>query len=113
VATRVPAAVDTADIADWLEACLAPLPTGQATVVFHSLVWQYLDGPTAARARAAIEEAGAAATDDSPLAWLSYELSLATGYSRLPEVRLRSWPGGEERLIAEATPHGPPVHWKA
>jgi hypothetical protein len=113
VASRVPAPVDTADIAEWLERNLEPLPAGQATVVAHSIVWQYLDEPTAARARAAIERAGECATEDAPLAWLSYELGLDDGYSRFPEVRLRLWPGGEERLIAEASPHGPPVHWKA
>jgi hypothetical protein len=111
VAARVPATVDAADIADWLEAHVAPLPEGHATVVFHSIVWQYLDGPTDARARAAIEGAGSSATAKRPLAWLALEAPVDSGDYMNSEVRLRMWPGGEERLIALTPPHGPPVRW--
>jgi hypothetical protein len=27
-------------------------------------------------------------------------------------LRLRTWPGGEQRLLADAQGHGPPVVWR-
>ena len=111
IAAVVPAPVDTADAADWLEVHLARLPEGRATVVFHSIMWQYLDAATDARARAAIEAAGATATAASPLARISYELPADWSDNPLPELRLRVWPGGEERFLGRTWPHGPPVHW--
>jgi hypothetical protein len=113
VAARVPAPIDTADAADWLETQLASLPEGQATVVFHSIAWQYFDAATDTRARAAIETAGATATATSPLAWLSCELPTDPAEDPIAQLRLRTWPGDEERLLAITWPHGPPVHWRA
>lgn len=40
----------------------------------------------------------------APLAWLRMEPP-----GELAGVRLTSWPGGTERLIARAEYHGPPV----
>src|ERR1043165_2008752 len=42
VARRVPAAVEAADAPRWLEARLRDLQAGAATVVFHSIMWQYM-----------------------------------------------------------------------
>jgi hypothetical protein len=42
VARRVSAPVDHANAADWIEAALAGGVSGVATVVYHSIVWQYL-----------------------------------------------------------------------
>lgn len=48
-----------------------------------------------------IEQAGAAASAQAPLAWLRFEkLPQDEGYS----LRLRLWPGGET-LLAWAHPH--------
>ncbi len=95
-----------ATAAEWLERRLAELRPGVATVVFQSLVLQYLDDEQRTRVRAAIEAAGAAATARAPLAWLRMEPG-----GGLAEVRLRTWPGGEDALIARAGYHGRPVHW--
>ncbi|EUA06886.1 hypothetical protein I553_0789 [Mycobacterium xenopi 4042] len=27
-------------------------------------------------------------------------------------LRVRSWPGGDDRILAECAPHGPPVIWE-
>ena len=114
VAARVPAPIDNADAADWLEGRLAPLPEGQATVVYHSIAWQYFDVDTDARARDAIEAAGATATASNPLAWLAYELPTDPAEDPFPKLTLRTWPGdGGERLLASTWPHGPPIHWRA
>ena len=61
---------------------------GIATLVFQSLVLQYLDDHERARVRAAIEAAGASATERAPLAWLRMEPG-----GELADVRLRTWPG--------------------
>ena len=113
VAREVPAVVDRADAAEWLAARLAePPPPGVVTVVFHSVVWQYLPDATRAGITAAILGAGAAATHDAPLAWLRLEPPLpAMSHA---ELRLTVWPGSgppEERHLADTGFHLGPVRW--
>jgi len=59
------------------------------------------------RFRGAVAAAGARATEGAPVAWLRME----PGGDRA-EVRLTTWPGGEERLVATAGYHGRPVWWE-
>jgi hypothetical protein len=106
VARTVPATVERADAAAWLEERLAEPLSGVATVVFHSIVFFYLDDKAQARVRRLLEEAGEGATADAPVAWLFLEME-----SERFDVRLRLWPEGEERLLAASTAHGPPVRW--
>jgi hypothetical protein len=106
VAADDPVAIDRAPAADWLEQQLTERRPGVATVVFQSIVLQYLDDEQRTRARAAIEAAGANATARAPLAWLRMEPA-----GELAEVRLRVWPGGEDELVARAGYHGRPVRW--
>ena len=111
VAARVPAKVERADAADWLAAKLAQPARGVATVVFQSIVWQYLSVEDQERVRRTIEEGGSRATSDMPLAWLRFEPSADR---MCCEVRLRSWPGrSDDRLLATAGYHGRPVRWLA
>lgn len=109
VARLVGARVDEADLLAWLAATPLTGP-GAATVVFHSIVMQYLPRESRARVSELLDEAGAAATAAAPLAWLRLEPGSKTAQA---EVRLRTWPGGEERLLATARFHGPPVRWLA
>jgi hypothetical protein len=101
VAQEVDATVDHAGAAQWTEDRLAEAGPDVATVVFHSIVMQYL--PTAERERfeCALEAA------PGPLAWLRMEPASDT----LTDVRLKLWPGGEDRLLARAGYHGDPVEW--
>ena len=111
IARRVPAQVEKANAAGWLEATLAQSEQGAATVVYHSIVWQYLSPRDRARIEQTMEAAGRAATPANPLAWLRFEPG-----SDSAEVRLRLWPGsqpGEDRLLARAGFHGRPVEWLA
>src|SRR5262249_21178556 len=87
-----------------------PATADVATVVFHSIVWQYLPDDERARVRRTIEEAGARATPAAPLAWLRFEPSAD---ARRAELRLACWPGGDDRLLATAGFHGRPVRWLA
>lgn len=105
VARQVPATVDRADAGAWLEA--RPLTsTGAATVVFHSIVIQYLSDDSLSRVRKAIAAAASRATASAPVAWLRFEPAPESF-----EVRLRLWPGGEDRLLAVAGAHGSAVRW--
>jgi len=107
IAAEDPPEVEPGEAADWLEARLAE-PRARATrVVLHSIAFQYFPGETKARIEAALGEAGAAASGEMPLAWLRYEHD---GGERIA-LRLRTWPGGEERLLAHGHPHGSRVDW--
>ena len=106
VARRVPVTVDAADAATWVEEQLAEPRPGVATVVVHSIVLQYLPPERRRRFRAALDEAGRAATDDAPVAWLRMEPA-----GERAELRLTSWPSGHEELLAAAGYHGQPIWW--
>jgi hypothetical protein len=98
--------VEKADAAEWLARQLAQ-PTDRAvTVIYHSVMWQYLLPATRQRLRELMEQAG----QGSPLAWLRFEPSAASGQF---ELRLTRWRGGvrDERLLATAHPHGAQVRW--
>ncbi len=100
--------VEPADAGAFAQAHLAPQP-GAATVVYHSVFWQYPTPETRARITAAIDAAGAAATSEAPFAWLRMEPSRAPPHDM--EIRLTTWPGGEERLLGHTHPHGASVRW--
>jgi hypothetical protein len=109
VARRIPVAVERADADAWLEEALAgPLPDGVVTVVFHSIVWQYVEQAQRDRIRAVLAAAGARATERSPLAWLRME---SAGADTRLDVTV--WPGGDERRLGRAGYHGRPVRWLA
>jgi hypothetical protein len=103
-----PPVVERASAGRWLEQMLGMRCPGTATVVFHSIVWQYLGDEERERVKGAIEAAGAAADADAPVAWLRMELG-----GELADVHLTTWPGGEESLIARAGYHGRPILWSA
>lgn len=102
------AVVEACDAADWVERTLAAPQPGVATVLVHSIVWQYLPPATRARITAAMETAGARATAAAPLAWLRLEFFRADAPA---ELRLRLWPGGDEQVLARAHPHGAWAEW--
>jgi len=104
------ARVAQTEAADWVEARLALRPVGLTTVLFHSIVWQYLPALTQQRIMAALEHAGSAARENAPLAWLRMEPSPGGAHA---ELRLTMWPGGRERLLADADFHGRWVSWRA
>jgi hypothetical protein len=108
VARDHPVTVDRADIPDWLVGQLREPVPGRATVVFHSITWQYLTDGERAAAEAELASAGARARPDSPLAWLRLEPSADRSH---PELRVTTWPGGEEQLLAHCHYHLGPVRW--
>ena len=106
VARRVPAVVDRSGAADWVASHLRSATPDVATVVVHSIVFQYLSTDERARLSATIEAAGRQATGRAPLAWLRMEPD-----GERAELRLTTWPDGEERVLATAGYHGQPIWW--
>ncbi len=100
--------VAAADAVAWTTAKAAPRP-GVATVLYHSIFWQYLSPQSAAALTLAIIAQGERASPSAPFAWLRMEPA-AGDYKRI-ELRLTRWPGGEDRLLAEVHPHGAWVSW--
>jgi hypothetical protein len=109
IARWVPATVEKANAADWVDSGLRESVHGSATVIYHSIVWQYLSPQERVRIEQAINQAGERANATSPLAWLQFEPG-----ENAAEVRLRLWLGGqrsEDRLLARAGFHGSPIEW--
>lgn len=106
VADAVPCAIDRAHAADWLAVHLrSPVPD-VATVVFHSVMWEYLSAVEQGRITATLERAGSKASARAPLAWLRME-----PHGNTFEIRLRLWPGPDDRVIATTRAHAPSVRW--
>jgi hypothetical protein len=108
IARRVPASIEPADAADWLDTRLDRLPRDVTTVVFHTIVWQYLSRTSRDRVRTTLELAGARANKSRPVAWLRLEPG-RTG----ADLRLTIWPDGREELLATSGYHGGPVVWRS
>ena len=104
--------VQTARAADFLRMQLAQSQrqAGVATVLMHSVVWQYIPAAEQRDITAQMLAAGASAEARSPLAWLRFE---PAGANPLMELRCRIWPGGEDQLLAHCHPHGAQIHWLA
>ena len=108
VAAADPPVVDRAPAPEWLREQLAEARPGCATVVAHSIMFQYLSDLGRKEMLAAIDAAGRAASPDAPFAWLRLEPG-----GDQAELRLTSWPGGTTHLLAKSSYHGPPVVWIA
>lgn len=88
------------------------LSDGASTVLWHSVMWQYLPADEQARVTQRIEELGTAASDDRPFAHLFLEPTRRhEGGHHEFLVVLTTWPGGQRRILGTAAPHGLPVTW--
>ena len=95
---------------DFIEAELRkPQAKGTTRVLMHSIVWQYVPEDQQLRVTTAMEEAGAEATPDRPLAWIALEANRTVHHH---ELVVRYWPGGEaSKMLGRAHPHGAWVEW--
>ena len=111
VARQVPARLVRSSAAAYVDAL--DLEAGSVLVLWHSVMWQYLDEDERAAVLARLDALGAAATEESPLAHLWLEPR-----RRRPEdpfeflLTLRTWPSGQERILAHTLGHGLPVTWE-
>jgi hypothetical protein len=104
VASDLPIQVDREPAAQWTRRMLSAPAPEQATVLYHSIVMQYLSDEERDAFNANVQSAGERATAEAPLAWLRME----PGGERA-DVHLTAWPGGETRHIARVGYHGSPV----
>ena len=101
--------VEAEDAVTWTRRRAAPA-VGAATVLYHSVFWQYMPAASQAALTEAIGAHGAAARPAAPFAWLRMEPD-QTNLTAM-ELRLTLWPGGEDRRLAFAHPHGAWVDWR-
>ena len=114
VAERHSPVVDKETADSWLERVLAPRQARVATVVWQSVVVQYLTPDTRSRIGDLVEQAGSGATWHNPLVYARMEPGdHSTFGSGVPGfgVTVKHWPGGESAVLAMAGDHGPPVRW--
>ncbi|MFI5697835.1 DUF2332 domain-containing protein [Kribbella sp. NPDC051586] len=104
VARKVPADVHREDAVSFLRGL--ELSEGHVTVVWHSIMWQYLSKDDRATIEDRLEELGAQATSDAPLARLRLE-----PLPRTFQVELQTWPDGVRRTLARVSAHGQGLVW--
>jgi hypothetical protein len=90
------------------------LTDGVSTVLWHSVMWQYMSRSDQQVVAARLAELGDRATRRCPFAHLSFEPQRRTAADPEHEflVVLRTWPGGGRRILAAAAPHGLPTVWE-
>jgi hypothetical protein len=110
VAGEVPAEVRREDAVSFVRDI--SLSDGTTTVLWHSVMWQYLAAADQAAITHLVEQLGSRATESHPFAHLFLEPTRRTPGSRHEFlVVLRLWPGGESRILGKAAPHGLPTTW--
>ena len=109
IAVEHPPRVDRGDATVWLAQRLAePQEAGQCRAVVHTMFLQYLNERDRQEIGAMIAAAGARATVDQPLVWISFEW---TADRSQVELRLSSWPTGTTEVLARCHPYGDGLEW--
>ena len=103
-----PVLVDEADATYWARERLAPSRKDVATVLFHSIVWQYILADDQARLETIILAAGQRATRRAPFAWLRMEPQS----SKAAALHLTLWPDGRTSHLADVDYHGRWINWR-
>lgn len=89
------------------------LTPGSCTVLWHSVLWQYLDAAEQERVAARIAELGASADGEMPFAHLFLEPTRrAPGHDHEFLVVLELWPAGTRTVLATSSGHGLPTAWE-
>jgi len=101
VAPQVPVEVERAEAGSWLALKLAEPVPEVTTVVFHSIVMQYLEEGQRRLLEEVIAAAATGATKESPVGWLRMEPEGAEC-----AVRLTLWPCGRDEVVVRCGFHG-------
>lgn len=104
---------DKGDAVDWLETRLASHPNGHMHMIQHTVAWQYFPVEKQRYGAAIIEEAGARATPEAPLAWMQMETDGDTTGAIGAALILRLWPGDITLNLGRADFHGRWINWAA
>lgn len=112
LAARLRVPVQPLPASAFLACALQQAQRGVHTVVWHSVVMQYLLPAERELVEEQLAEAGARATPDAPLTRLSLEPDVVGDQRFRFEVRAQTWPHGGVTVLAEASGHGPPITWR-
>ena len=104
IRAEVPVSIDQGGAASWAKQILAQRSPGRATVLYHSIVMQYLSEEERGAFERYVREAGELASEGAPFAWLRMEPA-----GSMADVRITTWPAGEDRHLARVGYHGNPV----
>ncbi len=113
IARRQPVVVEPLPATAFLTRELTARVPGVATVVWQSVVRQYLDAPEVEALDRILHLAGSRATPGAPLAHLTMEPARGGDGQMRFHVRLTLWPDGTTALLADCHGHGPPVRWRS
>lgn len=109
IAVENPPRIDQGDAPAWLAQRLAEPPVlGRCRAVVHTMVLQYLNPVERQQVFALMASAGARATEETPLIWISFEW---TPDRREVELRLTWWPTGASAVLARCHPYGDWIDW--
>lgn len=100
--------VEQADAGDWLHEKLRGRPENRATIVYQSVMAQYLSEESRRMVKHALLNCAQMASETRRLAWLRFEPDEG-GVNFSVDVTM--WPGGKTRRLAYAHPHGAWVEW--
>ena len=107
IATTHPVVIDQDSAETWIGPQLN-ISQHRPTVVFHSIVWQYLGRDRQATLRNVLTEKGTQRTYDAPLFWARMEPA-----GDVADIRVTMWNGGEPReyVLATIGYHGQNMNW--
>ena len=101
--------VDSASADEWIAQQLAR-PRDHATLIFHSIVWQYLGTETQNRLKEVIHNAGKSATPSAPIVWARMEPA-----GPVADVQVDVFDGSSSEprhyRLAEIGYHGQNMNW--
>ena len=108
IADAAPPQIDRADAAGWVAAQIIDRPAGQATVLYHSIVWPYLSVAQRFAIESAFAQAAETVTPETPLVWLQMD---GRELGTIARLSYKIWtgengPAGEEVIIGPCHPHG-------
>lgn len=104
--------LDKGDAIQWLETRLGNAPPGHLHLIQHTVAWQYFPADAQMRGQELIERAGAAATADTPLAWMRMETEGDRTGAKGAALTLRLWPGDITLNLGRADFHGRWIKWQ-
>lgn len=108
IAQENPSPITCADAKDWLQQRLSKHYPGAVHVIYHTIAWQYFPTDVQKSCESLIRAAGASASPDAPIAWLSMEADDTPDGAAL---QVTYWPGGETQTIGRVDFHGRWVKW--
>jgi hypothetical protein len=107
LAAQDPVTIAPASAQEWLPDAIAASPDGVLTVVWESVVRQYVPADDWPKIERVMDDAQSAG-DERPVVWLQMEPGPRVNPM---DLCLRTDPGGELLPLARCRDHGPPVEW--